>query len=145
MRIVARQQGPGGAAAGEDRRAYLGSGHPLAAVAGRHCREHLGAGRFRALGQVACGACWERAIRDDERFAVEFDLPREIVADPDFVDEIAVERACRGERVTLTAVERAEAVRRLRAAGVVSIRRLLRINTNTLRTLVADDAGSAVA
>jgi hypothetical protein len=34
------------------------------------------------------------------------------------VDEIAVELACRGERCPLTPVERAEAVRRLQAAGV---------------------------
>jgi hypothetical protein len=66
---------------------------------------------------VACGACWERAIRDDERVVAEFGLPRQLTPDPGYVDEIAVEFACRGERRPLTAVERAEAVRRLSTAG----------------------------
>jgi hypothetical protein len=67
---------------------------------------------------VACGACWERAIRDDERVVAEFKLSRHQAADPAYVDEIAVELACRGERCPLTPVERAEAVRRLHTAGV---------------------------
>lgn len=37
--------------------------------------------------------------------------------DPDFIDEIAVEQAIAGRRVRLTSAERAEAVRRLTAAG----------------------------
>jgi hypothetical protein len=36
------------------------------------------------------------------------------------VDEVAVELACRGERVHLTAAERAEALRRLYSAGLGS-------------------------
>jgi hypothetical protein len=66
---------------------------------------------------VACGVCWERAIRDDERVTVLFGLPDEQRPDPAYVDEIAVEFACRGQRQPLTAAERAEAVRRLDAAG----------------------------
>jgi hypothetical protein len=94
---------------------YLGWSHPLAEVAARHCRA---AGHVARVGAVACGACWELAIRDDERFAVECDLPREIVPDPDYVDQVAVRQACRGERVRLTPVERAEAIRRLYAEGL---------------------------
>jgi hypothetical protein len=66
---------------------------------------------------VGCGACWEQAIRADERAVVVFGLPRECAPDPDLVDEIAVELACGGEPVSLTAVERAAVVRRLTARG----------------------------
>jgi hypothetical protein len=64
---------------------------------------------------VACGACWELAIRDDERVVVEYGLPRDLNPDPDYIDDIAVELACRGERVTLTRAERIEAIQRLQA------------------------------
>jgi hypothetical protein len=39
------------------------------------------------------------------------------VPDPSFVDEVAVERACAGERVRLTPAEFVAAVARLRTAG----------------------------
>lgn len=97
-------------------RPHLGSCHPVAGVAARHCEVHLGASRKTMLGQVACGACWERALRDDERAVVEFGLPREVMPDLSYVDEIAVELACRGERVSLTRVERAVVNERLRVA-----------------------------
>ena len=78
---------------------HLGPSHPLAEVAARHCFEHTGQ-RGNGVGKVACGACWERAIRDDERVVVEHDLPRDLVPDPTYVDEIAVDLACRGEQVS---------------------------------------------
>jgi hypothetical protein len=59
---------------------------------------------------VACGRCWERAIRDDERAVVLFGLPREIEPDPEYVDEVAVEQAVAGHRPRLTPVEQARAV-----------------------------------
>ncbi|MFL6144919.1 MAG: hypothetical protein ACJ72N_24020 [Labedaea sp.] len=62
---------------------------------------------MRFIGGVGCGACWERAIRDDERAVVLFGLPREIEVDPSLVDEVAVELALRGESVSLRSVERA--------------------------------------
>jgi hypothetical protein len=99
---------------------HFSMSHPLAPVAGRNCADHLGPLRRGALGQIACGACWEKAIRDDERVVVEFGLPHELIIDPTYVDEIAVELAMRGERVELTPVERAEAVRRLDAARVAA-------------------------
>lgn len=95
-------------------RGYLGPQHPVAAVVERLCRAHVGG---RGIGGVGCGACWERAIRADERAVVLFGLPRECDRDPDLVDEIAVELACAGVRTALTAVERAEVVRRLTARG----------------------------
>ncbi|MFG2043143.1 hypothetical protein [Dactylosporangium sp. NPDC048998] len=93
---------------------HFGPGHVLADVAARHCDGH----RSPLSRTVACGACWERAIRDDERFAVECGLPRELTPDPDYVDEIAVDLACRGERVELTRVEFAAAVERLRGRAM---------------------------
>jgi hypothetical protein len=96
-------------------RGQLGPQHPVAAVVERLCRAHSGGGRF--IGGVGCGACWEQAIRADERAVVLFGLPRECEPDPTLVDEIAVELACAGEPVWLTAVERAEVVRRLTARG----------------------------
>jgi hypothetical protein len=97
---------------------HFSGAHPLAEVAGRRCEGHLGRRRRLTAGQVACGACWERAVRDDERFAVEFGLPREVSVEAGYVDEIAVSLACAGQRVPLTPAERVEAVRRLRDAGL---------------------------
>jgi len=81
---------------------YFGPRHPLAEVATRLCEAH-----YARLGkdEIACGPCWETAIRNDERIVAEYGLAREPAADSEFVDEIAVERAARGERVTLTAAE----------------------------------------
>jgi hypothetical protein len=102
---------------------FLGPQHPLAVVVARLCREHLGSGSsVRFVGGVGCGACWERAIRADERAVVLFGLPRELERDPNLVDEIAVELACGGEPAALTRVERVEAVRRLTARGVAAWR-----------------------
>jgi hypothetical protein len=92
--------------------------HPLASVAAQYCARHAGRPHLGYVGGVACGACWERAIRDDERVVAEFGLPRQLTPDPGYVDEIAAELACRGERCPLTPVERTEAVRRLHAAGL---------------------------
>lgn len=45
---------------------YLAKTHPLARKAARYCeaREHTSR---RRIGQIACGQCWESAIREDER------------------------------------------------------------------------------
>jgi hypothetical protein len=111
--------GPGPAEASPGRRVpHFSADHPLAEVAGWRCARHLGPARQGCSGRVACGACWERAVRDDERFAVEFGLPRDVGVDRGHVDEIAVSLACEGRRVPLTPAERVEAVRRLRDAGL---------------------------
>jgi hypothetical protein len=96
---------------------HFGSAHPVAGVAARLCERHLGYRRAVGLGAVACGACWEQAVRADERAVVLFDLPQEVTPDPGFVDEIAVELACRGERVALTPPEFVAAVQRLAGSG----------------------------
>ena len=94
-------------------RLHLGPGHALADVASSHCVDH----RKPLIGGVACGACWERAIRDDEQFAVEEQLPRQMQSDPTYIDHVAVDRACAGERLPLTRAELASAIQRLRNDG----------------------------
>ena len=55
---------------------HFGLTHPLARVARRRCdSEHRLAGAA-LVGGVACGACWERTIRDDERIVVDSGLAR---------------------------------------------------------------------
>jgi len=96
---------------------HLSGSHPLATVAGRRCRQsHPGRGFL--LGGVACGVCWEAAIRADERLAVECELPAAPPPpDREYVDLVAVERAAAGERVPLTRAEKRAAAVRLAAAG----------------------------
>ncbi len=98
--------------------AYLGEAHPLASVARDRCRSVHPLTRRRVSG-VACGRCWEFAIRADERVVVELDLPAEPVADPDLVDEVAVERAVDGEAVRLSKAERRAALLRLIDRGLL--------------------------
>jgi hypothetical protein len=112
---------------------HFGPGHVLASAAARNCAAHRSP--FSRL--VACGACWEQAIRDDERFAVECGLPRELTADPDYVDEIAVELACRGERVELTRPEFTAAVLRLHSRGMTPGGISKRLHASFLAVLAA--------
>ncbi len=90
--------------------------HPLADVVSRLHRAH-GGKPFTGIGRIGCAGCWETAIRNDERVAVEFDLPA-LQIDPDYVDEVAVEQACTGQRPALTVQERAVALARLLDAGL---------------------------
>lgn len=121
---------------------HFGTTHPLASIAAQHCLHLAG-----SLGGVACGMCWELAIRDDERVVVEHGLPRELVPDPDFVDEIAVELACRGERVALTRVELATSVSRLatRRMSAVEIAQTLHIGYSVVADVLADLAETRMA
>jgi hypothetical protein len=124
---------------------HLAGGHPLARVASRHCVDHSSP----LIGGVACGNCWERAIRDDERFTAENDLPRDLRLDPQLVDEVAVERAMRGQPVALTRIERQVAIARLFAKGrrPIEIAAVLRTNRQTitreLQRQVSATAGAA--
>ncbi len=96
---------------------HLGPAHPLAAVAGRRCR-HSHPGRGFLLGGVACGVCWEAAIRADERMAVECELPAASPPpDREHVDPVAVELAAAGERVPLSRAEKRAAALELAARG----------------------------
>jgi hypothetical protein len=94
--------------------ARFDAAHPLAGVALDNCSSH----RWPSPVETACATCWERAIRADERVVVEHELPREQDVDPEFVDVVAVERACSGVPVALTRAELSAAVARLRRQGV---------------------------
>ena len=88
--------------------AYLSDQHPLASAARRLCTEH-GTRGGGLVGKVACGRCWETAIRADERAVLLFDLPPDPPRpDPAHLDPVAIERALRGDDVRLTRAERAE-------------------------------------
>lgn len=92
---------------------YLGWGHPLAGVARRLCASAHRLGPGSRVGGVACGRCWERAIRADERVAVAFGLDSpHPVGDSGEVDQIAVDRVLAGEVLRLTPADRAEIARR---------------------------------
>lgn len=58
------------------------------------------------VGGVACGQCWEQAIRDDTLGT--------LIADPPH-DEVVVERVLAGERLPMSRADRLEAIRRLHA------------------------------
>jgi hypothetical protein len=126
--------------------AHLDYGHPVADVARSRCLALHGPAYGR-VGGTACGACWERVIRDDERFAVLFGLPRVLDVDPDYVDVVAVERACAGERQKLTPAERIAAVRRLadRGYSATRIARRLRMPGNRVRALLLAEASRLAA
>jgi len=111
-------------------KAHFASGHPLARVARTHCELEHAVPASARLGKVACAQCWEFVIRTDERVAVEFDLPPLTGDDASVVDEIAVERAVRGEHVQLTRVEKAEAVARMAAAGRSHVEVAMRLRMN---------------
>jgi Helix-turn-helix domain len=94
-------------------RIHFSDQHPLAQIASGHCRgQHV-----PLIGGVACGQCWERAIRDDERLVVEHELPSEQAPDHLVVDEVAVECAMDGRRISLTPAERRLAIERLLNRG----------------------------
>jgi hypothetical protein len=79
-------------------------------------------------------------IRDDERCAVLFDLPRVWDVDPSYVDVVAVERACAGVHVRLTPAERRAAVQQLvdRGYSRTRIARRLRMSAASVATVLAD-------
>lgn len=79
-------------------RGHFSSGHVLASVARRLCEQRHSVPLSARMGAVACGGCWEAAIRADERVAVEFGLPPLAGVDAVIVDEIAVERAVAGDK-----------------------------------------------
>ena len=121
-------------------RLHLGPSHPLARIAGQRCT-HLNP----QVGGVACGECWESAIRDDERFVVENDLPREVGDQDDGVDEVAVERAVAGEPMHLTRQEQRIAIAALLRYGKrpAYISRVLRMNHSTVLREVQNLARTA--
>jgi hypothetical protein len=81
----------------------LDGSHPVASVAARLCRslhDHT-----PSWEDVACPECWETALIADKEAAAEAGLPEVCEADPELVDEVAVERAVAGKSVELTVAE----------------------------------------
>lgn len=110
---------------------YFGRRHPLARLARERCRTHHAPGRrVQRVGEVACGACWEHAIRADERFVAECGLDGAPEVPADDVDEIAVAQAVAGRRVPLNDAERAVAVRLLAGRGMPACRIADRLHVN---------------
>jgi hypothetical protein len=135
------------------RRSHFGPSHPVAKVARHHCRTaHIGPRPGCLSGGVACAACWEHAIRADERFATENGLAEEPDVPADYIDEVAVARAVAGCQVALTRPEQAEAIRILTARDVPPARIASRLRVNiriVYRVLAAGQdavpAGAGVA
>lgn len=123
--------------------------HPLARVAREQCRKvHGPSAAANGPARVACGRCWEDAIRRDERVVIAFGLDRGEVGDPDYLDPIAVSLACAGEPVRLTRAERRAARAQLAAAGLGPTeigRRLSRRGTAARPPLTASDTDRAAA
>ena len=93
--------------------------HPLASIAYERC-DHT---RRQKVGSIACGQCWEQAIRDDALGLLE-ETGGPIVGTINSyaanlpVDEIAVQRALDGDRtVRLNASELRAAITSLHARG----------------------------
>lgn len=94
---------------------HLSKSHPVAEAANRLCASshpNLGGGR---IGNVACGKCWEAAIRADERWIIEAGDGAPTAAP--VLDHIAIDLAMSGKQVKLTTAERREAARRMIRRG----------------------------
>lgn len=125
---------PAPAAPGTRTWPYFNARHPQARPAWIRCRSLHAGSPVKRVGGVACGACWEHAIRTDERFVIECGLQDAPPVPADDVDEVAVARAVTGRRVPLTDAERAAAVRLLAGRGLppARIAELLHTNTRTV-------------
>lgn len=117
---------------------HLGPTHLVAPVAARHCAGHEAPRPANNIGGVACGRCWEQAIRDDERAVVLFGLRRELPPNPHLVDEIAVERALAGEPIQLTEPELLATARQLARRGLNTnqVADRLRVSEDLIRRLL---------
>jgi hypothetical protein len=99
-------------------RGHFSTEHALASVARRLCEQRHSVPLSARMGAVACGGCWEAAIRADERVAIEFGLPALAGEDAVIVDEIAVERAVAGDQdVRLNREEKRAAIAVLAGRG----------------------------
>lgn len=115
---------------------YLSKTHPLAYVARRRCRALHPTIQSSRATHLACERCWEVVIRTDAQFAQDNNLPP-IEPEPFYIDEIAVERAMKGDQVRLTQAERLEAIKRMRASGCShsAISRTLGMSGTALRLM----------
>lgn len=110
--------------------------HQVASAAARLCR-----GRHAhspSWTDVACPECWDAAIVADKEAAAEAGLDRECPADPDLLDEIAIDRAVCGAAVELTVAEWQAAKRALmhrRQVCLTQARLLLSRNVTVVDSL----------
>lgn len=109
---------------------HFSTDHALARVARTRCEQAHAVPMSVRLGKVACGACWEFVIRTDERVAIEFELPPLTGDDASIVDEVAVARAVRGERMRLNRAEKARAIAMMAAAGRSAFEISVRLRMN---------------
>jgi hypothetical protein len=125
---------PAPAAPGTRTWPYFNARHPQARPAWIRCRSLHAGSQVKRVGGVACGACWEHAIRTDERFVIECGLQDAPAVPADDIDEVAVARAVAGHRVLLTDAERAAVVRLLAARDLPPARIAELLHTN-IRTV----------
>lgn len=100
---------------------------------------------LRAKENARRAAALRRQRREDEQWRARVNAKRaerrraEQEAARHAIDEVAIERACAGELIRLTADERLEAVRRLLARGLLRSHIAQRLHTNgsTVNALVA--------
>lgn len=132
---------PTPAAPGRSTSPFFSARHPQAGPARARCRAVHPGGGVKRLGGVACGACWEHAIRADERFVIECGIQDAPAVSADDIDEVAVARAVAGRRVRLTDAERVAAVRLLAGRDVppAYIAELLHTNTRTVARILRAD------
>jgi len=119
------------------------------------------AGRIR-LHDPDDVADWYRALTEQEQWALTFTLgavaptteatfrfakrwAAKAVENREYVDDIAVERACRGEAIQLNRLEKAAAVKRLarRGVSVHVTEKLIGVHARTIRRIRADALGWA--
>ncbi len=120
---------------------FFGARHPQAGPARERCRSVHAGQQVKRLGGVACGACWEHAIRIDERLVVECGLDDAPEVPADDVDQVAVAYAVAGRRVALSDAERVVAVRLLadRRLTAARIARQLHMTTRAVAHIMAAD------
>lgn len=125
-----RSRGAGSVTAGKSvhrsrssRRGHFLPSHPLVRAVERDCTHREDA---VVLGGAGCGACWERAIRQDERGEINLTSA---------FDEAVVQRVLSGERPATSVGDREESVRRLLARGWSDLRIAAQIGT-TDRTVL---------
>jgi hypothetical protein len=110
--------------------------HPVASAAARKCRaDH---GHSPSWEDVACLDCWGAALLADKEAAAEAGLPESCPADPDLVDEVAVDRAVAGAAVELTVAEwqaAKRAIMRRRQVCLTQARFLLSRNVTVVDAL----------
>lgn len=121
-------------------RGHFSTAHQLAPVASKLCQRKHAVPLSALTGGVACGSCWEEAIRADERVAVEFSLPS-LAGDHTVIDEVAIKRAIAGERTLtgqrqlLTRPEKIQAIALMADSGRTPYEVAIRLRMSTAEVI----------